>query len=92
MKKGKLNLLNTPDEFYITPLQFWDEYNQPWLDEVIKRRDPVKIATKPINDNLYRFNEKTFEQELTGFGKEYFYLKEHGYEFDSKTSEMKYKK
>ncbi|EKZ4541823.1 hypothetical protein QRW58_000311 [Listeria monocytogenes] len=92
MKKGKLNLLNTPDDFYITPLQFWDEYNQPWLDEVIKRRDPVKIATSPINDNLYRFNEKTFEQELTGFGKEYFYLKEHGYKFDSKTSEMKYKK
>ncbi|WP_260443248.1 hypothetical protein [Listeria seeligeri] len=75
MKKGKLNLLNTPDELYVTPSQFWSEYNQPWLDEVIKRRDPVKVATKPINDNLYRFNEETFKQELTGFEKRVFLFK-----------------
>ena len=30
---GGFNLLNTPDELYVSPSQFWNEYNKP-LDEL----------------------------------------------------------
>ena len=32
-RDGGLNLLNTPDELYVSPSQFWNEYNKP-LDEL----------------------------------------------------------
>ncbi|PDK66837.1 hypothetical protein AFZ23_15275, partial [Listeria monocytogenes] len=79
MKKNRFNLLNTPDDLYKTPNQFWAEYNQPWLDKVIARNDDVILSTEPIEDNLYRINRETGLKELTGFGKEYNYLLEHGY-------------
>ncbi|EDN8186667.1 TPA: hypothetical protein IP933_001520 [Listeria monocytogenes] len=49
----------------------------------------IRIADKlmPLN-----FENVLSDEAFRVFGKEYFYLKEHGYEFDSKTSEMKYKK
>ncbi|CAK20493.1 hypothetical protein WJ048_05445 [Listeria welshimeri] len=49
----------------------------------------IRIADKlmPLN-----FENALNDEAFQVFGKEYFYLKEHGYEFDSKTSEMKYKK
>ncbi|EAC3168467.1 hypothetical protein AAV05_15160, partial [Listeria monocytogenes] len=78
MKKNRFNLLNTPDDLYKTPNQFWAEYNQPWLDKVIARNDDVILSTEPIEDNLYRINRETGLKELTGFGKEYNYLLEHG--------------
>ncbi|EAD5604342.1 TPA: hypothetical protein H1617_003139, partial [Listeria monocytogenes] len=84
MKKNRFNLLNTPDDLYKTPNQFWAEYNQPWLDKVIARNDDVILSTEPIEDNLYRINRETGLKELTGFGKEYNYLLEHGYKYDSK--------
>ncbi|HAC0252638.1 TPA: T7SS effector LXG polymorphic toxin, partial [Listeria monocytogenes] len=86
MKKNRFNLLNTPDDLYKTPNQFWAEYNQPWLDKVIARNDDVILSTEPIEDNLYRINRETGLKELTGFGKEYNYLLEHGYKYDSKSS------
>ncbi|ECB9482651.1 hypothetical protein FLQ80_15675, partial [Listeria monocytogenes] len=82
MKKNRFNLLNTPDDLYKTPNQFWAEYNQPWLDKVIARNDDVILSTEPIEDNLYRINRETGLKELTGFGKEYNYLLEHGYKYD----------
>ncbi|EAD1352788.1 hypothetical protein GOE26_15755, partial [Listeria monocytogenes] len=85
MKKNRFNLLNTPDDLYKTPNQFWAEYNQPWLDKVIARNDDVILSTEPIEDNLYRINRETGLKELTGFGKEYNYLLEHGYKYDSKS-------
>ncbi|EMZ6987424.1 hypothetical protein ABE198_000128 [Listeria monocytogenes] len=88
MKKNRFNLLNTPDDLYKTPNQFWAEYNQPWLDKVIARNDDVILSTEPIEDNLYRINRDTGLKELTGFGKEYNYLLEHGYKYDSKSSKM----
>ncbi|HCH6639913.1 TPA: hypothetical protein NK531_003020, partial [Listeria monocytogenes] len=88
MKKNRFNLLNTPDDLYKTPNQFWAEYNQPWLDKVIARNDDVILSTEPIEDNLYRINRETGLKELTGFGKEYNYLLEHGYKYDSKSSKM----
>lgn len=88
MKKNRFNLLNTPDDLYKTPNQFWAEYNQPWLDKVIARNDDVILSTEPIEDNLYRINRETGLKELTGFGKEYNYLLEHGYKYDSKSSKL----
>lgn len=88
MKKNRFNLLNTPDDLYKTPNQFWAEYNQPWLDKVIARNDDVILSTEPIEDNLYRINRETGLKELTGFGREFKYLLEHGYKYDSKSSKM----
>lgn len=89
---GDFNLLNTQDELYKTPIQFWNEYNGPWLDNVIERRDTIKIATDPIRENLYRINLDTGLDELTGFGKEFTYLQEHGYIYDKVLKEMKFAK
>ena len=69
-------------------MQFWNEYNKPWLDNVIKRGDNIILATKPIDTKLYRLNTDTGLKELTGFGREYHYLLENGYKYDSKTNQM----
>ncbi|EAG7290593.1 hypothetical protein I1C47_002216, partial [Listeria monocytogenes] len=82
------NLLNAPDELYINPKQFWEEFNQPFLDKAIQRGDDVAMATKPTVENLYIAGTK----QLTGFGREYKYLLQHGYAYDVKTSTMKLKK
>ncbi|MBX4134234.1 hypothetical protein JMI89_11415, partial [Frischella sp. Ac48] len=87
-RKGGFNLLNTPDELYKNPMQFWNEYNKPWLDNVIKRGDNIILATSPIDSKLYKTNRITGTKELTGFGREYYYLLENGYKFDSKTNQM----
>ncbi len=79
------NLLNTPNKLNKNPQQFWDEYNKPWLDNVIERDDVVLLATKPIENNLYK-NIST--KELTGFGREYTYLLENGYIFDEVNMRM----
>lgn len=87
-RNGGFNLLNTPDELYITPNQFWEEYNRTWLDNVISRNDIIKIATEPEWNNLTRVNFTTGKTELSGFGREYTYLKKHGYKYDSLTKTM----
>ena len=76
---GGFNLLNTPDYLYteLGPDGFWNAYNKPFLDAAISRGDEFIIATPIINDNLYLSNS----QGLTGFGREYFYLLERGYEY-----------
>ncbi|MBF2512970.1 hypothetical protein IA833_00935 [Listeria marthii] len=88
MKKNQFNLLNTPDELYKSAEQFWEEYNQPWLDRVIARNDIVYIATEPTETSLYRINDITGMKELTGFGKEYQYLSDHGYKYDFSKKQM----
>ena len=85
---GGFNLLNTPDELYVSPSQFWNEYNKPWLDNAIEKNDIFKIATEPTWDNLTRVNMFTGKTELTGFGREYTYLKKYGYYFDTVTKTM----
>ena len=87
-RDGGFNLLNTPDELYVSPNQFWNEYNKPWLDNAIARDDIFKIAIEPTWDNLTRINMFTGKTELTGFGREYTYLKKHGYSFDAVTKTM----
>ncbi|EAF6340982.1 hypothetical protein FPV71_11830 [Listeria monocytogenes] len=88
MKKNRFNLLNAPDELYINPKQFWDEFNQPFLDKAIQRGDDIAMATKTTVENLYIAGTK----QRTGFGREYEYLLQHGYTYDAKTSTMKLKK
>ena len=42
---GGFNLLNTPDELYVSPSQFWNEYNKPWkpwLDNAIEKKIYLK--------------------------------------------------
>ncbi|WP_373760657.1 hypothetical protein [Streptococcus ferus] len=87
-RDGGFNLLNTPDELYISPEQFWENYNKPWLDNVIQRGDIIKIATEPTSQNIYRINKLTGETELTGFGKEFEYLKSNGYKYDDINKRM----
>ena len=76
---GGFNLLYTPDYLYteLGPDGFWNAYNKPFLDAAISCGDEFIIATPVINDNLYLSNS----QGLTGFGREYFYLLERGYEY-----------
>ena len=91
-RSGEFNTLNIPDELYRTPDQFWEEYNRPWLDEVIERGDIIKMATDPTPDNLYRINLSTGVEELTGFGREITYLEQNGYIYDEILKEMRKEK
>ena len=69
-------MLNTPDNLYITPDQFWNEYNKPFLDKAIARGDEI-IMTTVLNQNTL-YDEVG---NLTGYGREYYYLLEHGYTY-----------
>ena len=92
-RDGDFNLLNVPDDLYISAEQFWEEYNKPWLDAAISRGDIIKIATLPIHENLYRINLETGKEELSGFGREYMYLtQECGYVYDQRSGELRRKK
>ena len=55
--------------------QFWQEYNKPFIDAAIERGDRFLMATPCTPKNLYIEGTK----ELTGYGKEYFYLQKRGY-------------
>ena len=73
---GGFNMLNTPDNLYITPDQFWNEYNKPFLDKAIARGDEIVMATVINRNSMYVQGSST---EFTGYGREYYYLLEHGY-------------
>jgi len=88
---GDFNVLNVPDELYVNSKQFWNEYNQPWLQNAIKRNDDILMATKPefgSGNLLFRQSYETGKYELSGFGKEYYYLRNNGYIFDFNTMQM----
>lgn len=68
--------MNTPDEYYVTAEQFWDEYNKPFLDAAIDRGDVILMAS-PINNSTLH----TESGDLTGYGREYYYLLLKGYEY-----------
>jgi len=75
---GGFNLLNTPDELYgqLGPDGFWNQYNKPFLDAAIERGDEILMATPINNGTLY-----TTTGNLTGYGREYYYLLSKGYEY-----------
>ena len=76
---GGFRVLNMPDDYYITAEQFWNEYNKPFIDIAIENGDVIYMVTPITNSNLYLPGST----ELTGYGREYFYLLEHGYEYDN---------
>jgi len=83
-KQGGFNVLNTPDNLYKTPEQFWNEYNKPFLDKAIERGDDIVLATKP--EMKYLRKEQT--GAITGFGSEMQYLESKGYIYNSITNKM----
>jgi len=89
-RTGGFNLLNTPDELYVQlgPERFWEMCNQPWLDNAIARNDVISLATMPTKANLFKWDEVSQKNVLTGFGKEYQYLLDHGYQYDSVLHQM----
>lgn len=76
---GGFNLLNTPDELYskLGAEGFWNEYNKPFLDAAIERGDEILMSTPITNSNLYLRGTT----ELTGYGREYYYMIDHGYTY-----------
>ena len=87
-KKGGFNVLNVPDDMYKDADQFWYEVNIKWLDEAISRGDDIVLATKPEGKYLYKFNAKTHKRKISGFGREYNYLKKNGYVYDYSMNTM----
>ncbi|MBQ2701213.1 MAG: hypothetical protein IJF65_08685 [Clostridia bacterium] len=79
MNMQGFNLLNTPDDLYRSADQFWLQYNKPFLDAAIARGDVILMATPPKYDQLFDRNSG----EITGLGREYHYLCEHGYHYDN---------
>lgn len=88
-KKGGFNLLNTPDELYtaLGPDRFWKEVNEPFLKTAIDRGDDIYLATKPTALNTRNPNNS---DGLSGFGREYKYLSDRGYVYDSTSGNMCY--
>jgi hypothetical protein len=83
-------VLNVPDNLYVSPKQFWVEYNMPWLSEAIARDDIFAMATRPAFDVLdvksgfsvlARPNPVTGKMELSGFGREYLLMRRAGYTY-----------
>ena len=77
------NILNIEQELAnAAGERFWEIYNLPFLNEAVERGDDIILATKTIDDYLYNL-----DGSLSGYGKEYEYMKElveEGiYEFDS---------
>jgi len=89
-RNGSFNVLNVPDEIYtsLTPEQFWEQYNKRWLDEAISRGDDIVLATKPEGIVLSYWDLGTKSEILTGFGREYRYLRDNGYIYDAATNMM----
>ena len=89
-RDGGFNLLNTPDEIYnqLGPDGFCNQCNKSWLDNAIARNDIIVFATDPTENTLYRINKVTGMKELSGFGREYQYLIDHGYVFDNALKQM----
>jgi hypothetical protein len=77
-KPGSFNILNVPNHLYKTPKQFFKDFNRPWLDAALSRNDVILFATKPEMSVLSRPNTATGKIELSGFGREYLYLRKNG--------------
>lgn len=88
-RTGGFNVLHVGTN--LTGKAFWEQYNQPWLSNVVARGDTVLMATEPKfgpASKLFRLNEATNKLELSGFGKEYLFLRENGFGYDSSLKQM----
>ena len=79
---GGYNILNVDARVY-SPRLFWEAYNEPWLDAAISRGDRIALATPPTEAIIFKS-----QGLFGGFGKEYYYLLRHGYEFDQDTGTL----
>ncbi|GKX30983.1 hypothetical protein SH1V18_34630 [Vallitalea longa] len=82
---GGFNVLNVPDELYVNPQQFWDEFNAPFLDKAISRGDIIIMSTEPVGSAL----RDPISGALTGFGREFEYLTNAGYIYDNVNKVMR---
>lgn len=69
--------------------EFWEQANKPWLDEAIKRGDPIRFVTDPISDaGKYVKVGKEFVLDNKGnkiptiFSREVEYLSQNGYKIE----------
>lgn len=65
-KNGDFNLLNVPKRFANESIDFFKDYNLPWLKNAVERGDDIVVLSNKFDSKLlYKHNG-----ELTGFGKE----------------------
>jgi hypothetical protein len=70
--------------------EFWNVANKPWLDESIKRRDPIRFVTDPNSEigKYVKLGKNNFAIDKSGnkvptiFSREIEYLKKNGYKID----------
>jgi len=86
---GNFNFLNVPPALAdpLTPEEFFEQYNKPWLDAAIARGDAILLCTRPSPETM--FDQRTGRP--TTFTREVAYLSQAGYEFDPDTVSMKRK-
>ncbi|KAB1231992.1 hypothetical protein [Chryseobacterium viscerum] len=76
--------------------EFWETANRPWLDESIKRGDPIRFVTDPNSEigKYVRLGKNKFAIDKTGnkiptiFSREVEYLKKNGYKIDGHIATM----
>ena len=49
--KGGINILNKPD-YYTKLADWWEAFNEPWLNEAVARGDDIWSASNPLELNL----------------------------------------
>lgn len=59
---------------------YWDNVNQPWLDDAISRGDVIKLADQPTIENMYIDGIES-PDNINFFGREVKYLEGKGYTF-----------
>lgn len=59
-------VLNVPDQLYLTADQFWNDYNKPFLDKAFARGDVILAATAPVSTGGYG-REVTYLEETLGY-------------------------
>ncbi|MBK8870407.1 MAG: hypothetical protein IPN19_05045 [Elusimicrobia bacterium] len=64
VKEGGFNLLNVPDDVTIG-IDFWKQFNEPWLQQATTRGDVVVVVSNPFDHALLSKGGR-----LTGFGRE----------------------
>jgi len=65
---GGFQVLNVPDRLYMTPAQFWTDFNKPFLQQSVARNDVILGTTTPSSGG--------------GYGDEVAFLQSNGYTYD----------
>ncbi|MBB4806831.1 hypothetical protein HNP38_002127 [Chryseobacterium defluvii] len=70
--------------------EFWEKVNKPWLDEAIKRKDPIRFVTDPDSDigKYVKTGKNKFAVDESGnkiptiFSREVEHLRKNGYQIN----------